>query len=273
LQRWRLGKGLGASLTNITNEAPAQADALNTADPALNIAEYAWSKQAKPLGPRYDLLRFGSYLQIVGHILMLCTMGLTILVLAVIVGAVELDEARLALVGMALVALGTVAPYLVYGALALCVIFYLMFVYRAVSNLRLSKARGLSFSPASAVWWSFVPFANLLQIYRAMKEVWVSSRDPVRPRHDPPSSLAWWWGMWLGSGALGRLSDPFTRSGITDQGEILNFNDAVIGLSIAAASSVASIASIFCLLAVIRQVVDFQNKLAQDAKNTAAVAA
>lgn len=64
-------------------------------------------------------------------------------------------------------------------------------------------ARALSiwtFSPASMVWWHFVPFLNLVRPYQAVKAVWECSAPEHASRLALRSNvLSWWWAAWLGN--------------------------------------------------------------------------
>jgi hypothetical protein len=56
-----------------------------------------------------------------------------------------------------------------------------------------------SFSPASMVYWFFVPFANLVKPYQAVHTVWTSSA-PQSPEARSASQyhvLSMWWVLWL----------------------------------------------------------------------------
>lgn len=93
------------------------------------------------------------------------------------------------------------------GLFVACAIAFLMWLYRAHANLPALGATGLKFSPGGAVGWWFVPFANLVQPYRVVAEVW---RESVPYAGQKGSALvAFWWGAFLIanflSGQAGRL--------------------------------------------------------------------
>lgn len=79
-------------------------------------------------------------------------------------------------------------------------------IYRAAWNVRHLGAKRLEFSPGWAVGWYFVPFANLVMPYRAMKEIWLASRSPQDWQPGPAGLLPLWWGLWLAGGVLGNIS-------------------------------------------------------------------
>ena len=83
-------------------------------------------------------------------------------------------------------------------------ILFLMWFHRVYRNLPSLGVRFLGFSPASAVGWWFVPFANLIQPFLAMSEIWNGSKpESVANNHAPgrpPSKalIGWWWALYLG---------------------------------------------------------------------------
>ena len=69
----------------------------------------------------------------------------------------------------------------------------------------------------------FVPFLNLVRPYQVMREVWCSSylpslesgATPEGQSPQPPTLtlVGWWWGLFLLSGALGRISARIALAG------------------------------------------------------------
>lgn len=84
--------------------------------------------------------------------------------------------------------------------LATCIPFG-MWIYRANRNARALGAVGMKYSPAGSVGWYFVPFANLVVPFQAMREIWRASANPGNPEAAPGTPLlGWWWALWLGNG-------------------------------------------------------------------------
>jgi hypothetical protein len=97
--------------------------------------------------------------------------------------------------------------------LSMVVAFILIgwWTYRANANAHVLAGGDLTISAGWAVGWYFIPFANLVQPYIAMKETWLASHY----RGDwgvgeTPVLLPLWWGLWIVSGVLGELV-YFTR--------------------------------------------------------------
>ena len=79
-------------------------------------------------------------------------------------------------------------------------------IYRANANAH-SFSDYMSISPGGAVGWYFVPIANLFKPFQAMKETWLASHYSGNWHSEPvPSSVNWWWGLWLATNMLGWLS-------------------------------------------------------------------
>ena len=87
---------------------------------------------------------------------------------------------------------------------------------RVEEDERPKLARAMSiwaFSPASMVWWHFVPFLNLFRPYQALKAVWACSA----PENEGLSGLrrdvlSLWWAGWLGNLLASRVSTMKTLS-------------------------------------------------------------
>lgn len=79
-------------------------------------------------------------------------------------------------------------------------------IYRASANAH-AITDEMDISPGWAVGWYFIPFANLVKPFQAMKEIWRASHR-VGAGDDPRGSaiLGWWWGLWLLYNVLGNIS-------------------------------------------------------------------
>ena len=90
------------------------------------------------------------------------------------------------------------------------VVVFLMWLYRAYNNLRaIGPGRRLDHSPGWAVASFFVPFANLVIPYRAVKEVWQKSgpaHEAFLSEPGPPARFPVWWMFWLLASFAGNIS-------------------------------------------------------------------
>jgi uncharacterized protein DUF4328 len=90
------------------------------------------------------------------------------------------------------------------------VVFFVMWLYRSYKNLRaLGPQRLLTYSPAMAAGSFFIPFANLIVPYRAVRETWQKSGPPDEALLSEPSPPVWfpmWWAFWLLASIVGNIS-------------------------------------------------------------------
>jgi hypothetical protein len=87
-------------------------------------------------------------------------------------------------------------------ALALTGLVWLVWQYRAHAALR-RRHPSVRFIPAMGVAWWFVPLANLVMVFRAVRELRVAQPEghmTVEQKRAPP--VRWWWGMYLLTSAL-----------------------------------------------------------------------
>jgi hypothetical protein len=90
------------------------------------------------------------------------------------------------------------------------VIFFCVWLYRAYDNLRVfNRWTGLDYSPAMAVGSFFIPFANLVVPYRAVREVWQKSairEELMLSLPEAPARFPVWWMFWLLGSFVGNIS-------------------------------------------------------------------
>ena len=108
-------------------------------------------------------------------------------------GAVDLDTGEDGL---------TMAVALIYLAYLVamigCVVLVCLWIHRAHSNLHQAGLDGLEFTPGWAVGWYFIPFANLVKPYGAMRELWHASHGESGAFDAPaPSMINYWWAAWI----------------------------------------------------------------------------
>lgn len=259
-----LANTVGGNDMNDTAAAPPVDDIWATKHPELVAGRgYAWSPQAKPLTGAHALLRAAIFIYLAMQTAALLALGGMMYILFIFQsgGDVTGEMGNM---------LGTVANfasvYLPIGAIVVlvgCVIAYSIFVYRGMKNLHLSGARTITTSPGWAVGWSFIPFANIGMIFNVMRQIWVGSHDPVAGKYNPPFTIVLWWGCWIASGVVGRISDTLAPKdgdlSFLDPSEFFGafMPNAVCG----AISGALSIISCFCLMAIIKQITAAQESL------------
>ena len=107
----------------------------------------------------------------------------------------------------------TVAVALALGTIVTA-IAYLMWMHRAYRNLPALGAQRLNMTPAWAVGWWFVPFANLFKPYQSTAEIWRYS-DPKQAdklRKSASVLVAMWWGAFLVRGCSYQIATFLAKS-------------------------------------------------------------
>lgn len=102
------------------------------------------------------------------------------------------------------------------------IVFFLVWEYRAFSNLPALQSRHQEFSPGWAVGWWFVPFANLVKPYQAMSELWNES-DPdfdlelgfLSSSSSAPRIINWWWALFIISNIATEISSKMSGADIS----------------------------------------------------------
>ncbi len=71
-------------------------------------------------------------------------------------------------------------------------VLFAVWIYFAGANLREADVDDLEFSPASRIWWFFVPVASLFKPFQGMRELWNASLN--RWPHDENAAVVtiWW---------------------------------------------------------------------------------
>ena len=125
--------------------------------------------------------------------------------------SIPLDDGTSLNIGIGLIGLATILEILMR---VLVIAFFLIWEYRSFNNLSALKARNLEFSPGWAVGWWFIPFANLVKPFQAVRELWNES-DPdfdeetgfLHISPGTPEIIGFWWAAFLISGFVGRIAD------------------------------------------------------------------
>ena len=102
-----------------------------------------------------------------------------------------------------------VLSFLAYlGSFITVIVLVCRFMSRANRNVRRLGASHLSFTPGWCSGWWFIPFANLVQPYRCMKELWLTSETAEGyhwTRNTPPGFIGIWWACWIVGNILSSL--------------------------------------------------------------------
>lgn len=132
-------------------------------------------------------------------------------------------------------------------AFLVSVILVAMWIHRGHRNLHEYGLDGLEFTPGWAVGWYFIPFANLVKPFQAMRELWNASTGAGESfSSDAPGFMNAWWGTWLLGNIISNISSSMADS----------FDASTLQLSamLGAASGAFTIVSAWLLLRLIREI-------------------
>lgn len=111
-------------------------------------------------------------------------------------------------------------------SLVLSVVFFSMWTHRVVANAHAFGGRFNTISPGWAVGWYFIPFANLVKPYHALKEAWQTTFEEEKV----PSLLPAWWGFWIVSNIFGNISLRLTMNGMEEAAVMLDLVTQAINI-------------------------------------------
>jgi hypothetical protein len=87
----------------------------------------------------------------------------------------------------------------------------LRWLYLAKANAFAFGAEDMMVSPGWAIAWFFIPFANLVMPFIAMRETWKASAEPRDwQAASAPATIFLWWAAWLLAGAAGIVAFRMT---------------------------------------------------------------
>jgi uncharacterized protein DUF4328 len=95
--------------------------------------------------------------------------------------------------------------------LVVCATLWGVWSVRAATNARALSEHVFEFTPGSTIWWFFVPFANLVKPYQAVKEIDLASEPDSGP--SGASIVGLWWGMWILSRIVSRIGSDVPSLG------------------------------------------------------------
>ncbi len=122
------------------------------------------------------------------------------------------------------------------------VVFFLIWLYRAHSNLKGFNAWArLEHTAGWAVGSFFIPFVNLVVPYQAVREVWrksLPSDEVYLAETNPPASFPLWWLFWLTSSFANNISFRISFNE--------NVSEQTATIVSIAASALSIVAAVFC---------------------------
>lgn len=131
------------------------------------------------------------------------------------------------------------------------IVLWCMWLHRAARNVNEAGFERFEFTPGWAVGWHFIPFANLVQPFKVMRQIWNASAADANDLDSSAPNVNLWWGTWLASGILGNASTRIALQ--AESPDTLYF-----GVVLAAVSSVAALIAIPTAMNMLRDIVDGQ---------------
>jgi hypothetical protein len=105
------------------------------------------------------------------------------------------------------------------------VVFFIQWFRRAYFNQEIKfKSMASTNGWVSGAW--FVPIMNLFKPFQLMQEIYENAenylldKEMIDEKKSRKSIIGWWWGLWIGTGVLSRLSSSFLGSA-DDLGELI----------------------------------------------------
>lgn len=106
-----------------------------------------------------------------------------------------------------LVQLYTAALLISFVVTIATIIVFAMWIYRAAANIVAAGVPGFDYTPGWAVGWYFIPFANLVKPFTAMRQTWNASHGGAGNELDRGHGLlTLWWATWLISNIANNIS-------------------------------------------------------------------
>ncbi|MVZ97723.1 DUF4328 domain-containing protein [Sphingorhabdus sp. IMCC26285] len=85
-------------------------------------------------------------------------------------------------------------------------VLWCMWLHRAAKNVVEADFSDFDYTPAWAVGWHFVPFANLFKPFEIMRKIWNASTGASTVLDAPAPIINRWWVAWLVAGLAGNIS-------------------------------------------------------------------
>ena len=105
------------------------------------------------------------------------------------------------------------------------VVFFIQWFRRAYFNQEIKfKSMASTNGWVSGAW--FVPIMNLFKPFQLMQEIYENAenylldKEMIDEKKSRKSIIGWWWGLWIGTGVLSRISSSFLGSA-DDLGELI----------------------------------------------------
>jgi hypothetical protein len=114
------------------------------------------------------------------------------------------------------------------------IILFGMWIYRAAANIVAAEVPGFDYTAGWAVGWYFIPFANLVKPFTAMRQIWNASHGGGGDQLDTGNGLlTLWWTTWLTSNIATNVSFRISMSATSPDTVRLGLQFGIVGSLIA----------------------------------------
>lgn len=111
------------------------------------------------------------------------------------------------------------------------IVTFLMWLFRIFKNLPSLRSDQMEFTPGWAVGWWFIPFANLVKPYQAVRTAWAESDPEVELEHSfltsvgsgAPGFIMLWWGLWIVSNIVSNITSRLEGAALAGEGVIVGY--------------------------------------------------
>ena len=137
----------------------------------------------------------------------------------------------------------------------------LLWLRRGNHNARALGSKGMEFTPGWIIGWWFVPFANLVKPYQAVRELWLASvggRDWKMGAN--PGLLPFWWAAWLISSVVSTFAGRRREEALVDAESIASNDHLLVA---AAALTLVSLVLTYLVVSGIRALQEARHKRIQ----------
>ena len=119
------------------------------------------------------------------------------------------EESPVWLIAQGLIALVLLPAYI------FTIVVFLMWLFRVYKNLEPLGAGSVEMTPGWAVGWWFIPLANLIKPFQAVRDAWLESDPDVdesmamfsKVKGGAPLYMAFWWGLWIFSNIFSNITN------------------------------------------------------------------
>jgi Domain of unknown function (DUF4328) len=133
------------------------------------------------------------------------------------------------------------------------IVVFAMWIYRAAANIRDADVPGFEYTPGWAVGWYFIPFANFVKPFSAMRQIWNASRGATIDLDEGHSTLTIWWAFWLISNIANNISLRMSL-------KVEDPNMLETGIYFGLIGSVASVPLYFAAKNLVQEITDGQSR-------------